>query len=126
MLSRCCNRKHIRCPSQLAAGRMVSAGALLALLAGSCLSAQTAPADLVLNWMNTIAQQELQQRAEAIGAIHTIAQADHRKQVVQAELLRDLGGLPDYSGPLNPEVTGQIRTDSYTIEKVIYRSLPGF
>ena len=126
MLSRCCNRKHIRCPSQLAAGRMVSAGALLALLAGSCLSAQTAPADPVLNWMNTIAQQELQQRAEAIGAIHTIAQADHRKQVVHAELLRDLGGLPDYSGPLNPEVTGQIRTDSYTIEKVIYQSLPGF
>jgi dienelactone hydrolase len=37
-----------------------------------------------------------------------------------------LGGLPDYKGPLNAKITGEIRTDSYTIEKVIYESLPGF
>jgi cephalosporin-C deacetylase-like acetyl esterase len=96
------------------------------MLAVFSLPAQTVPQDPVLNWMNAIAQQELQQRAEAIGEIHTVAQADQRKQVVHAEILKDLGGLPDYNGPLNARVTGVIHNDSFTIEKVIYESLPGF
>ena len=95
-------------------------------------SAQTVPQDPLLRqdpllaWMNAIAQHDLQQRAQAIAAIHTVAQAEQRKQFVRKELLDDLGGLPDYHGPLNPKITGEIRTDSYTIEKVIYESLPGF
>jgi hypothetical protein len=88
--------------------------------------AQTAAPDPVLSWMNSIAQQQLQQRAEAIEAIHTIAQAEHRKKIVRTRMLDDLGGLPDYHGPLNARITGEIRTDSYTIEKVVYESLPGF
>lgn len=90
------------------------------------MSAQTTAADPVLDWMNSIAQQQLRQRAEAIRVIHTVAEANRRKQIVHAKLLQDLGGLPKYDGPLNPKVTGEIRTDSYTIEKVIYESLPGF
>ena len=76
--------------------------------------------------MDTIAQEQLHQRAEALGAIHTIAQAESRKKLVRKTLLEDIGGLPDYTGPLNARITGQIRADSYTIEKVIYESLPGF
>ena len=79
-----------------------------------------------LNWMNSIGQRDLQQRAQAIRAIHSIAEAEQRKQFVRQALLKDVGGLPDYHGPLNAKVTGEIRTDSYTIEKVIYESLPGF
>jgi cephalosporin-C deacetylase-like acetyl esterase len=37
-----------------------------------------------------------------------------------------MGGLPDYKGPLNPRVTGRLQNESFTIEKVIYESLPGF
>ena len=37
-----------------------------------------------------------------------------------------IGGLPDYNGPLNPRVTGRIQGEGYTIEKVIFESLPGF
>jgi hypothetical protein len=95
-------------------------------VAVSSLPAQKVSQDPVLQWMNAIAQQELQQRAETIRGIHTVAQAEQRKQVVRAKLLDDLGGLPDYHGPLNAKVTGLIRNDSYTIEKVIYESLPGF
>jgi hypothetical protein len=95
-------------------------------LALSSLSAQEVPQDPVLRSMNEIAQQELQQRAETIREIHTIAQAEQRKEVVRSKLLDILGGLPDYKGPLNPRITGQLRSDSYTIEKVIYESLPGF
>ncbi len=100
--------------------------ASVAFLALSSLSAQNAPQDPLVSWMNEIAQQELQQRAKAIREIHTIDQADQRKQAVRTKLLDDLGGLPDYNGPLNARITGQIHNDSYTIEKVIYQSLPGF
>jgi cephalosporin-C deacetylase-like acetyl esterase len=95
-------------------------------LAASSLSAQEQPQDPVLDWMDTIAQQQVHQRAEAIGEIHTVSQAEERKKLVRKTILEDLGGLPDYRGPLNARITGQIRTDSYSIEKVIYDSLPGF
>jgi dienelactone hydrolase len=90
------------------------------------MSAQEQPQDPMLDWMDTIAQQQLQQRADAIAEIHTVAQMEHRKQVVREKLLEDLGGLPDYTGPLNARNTGQIQSGSYTIEKVIYESQPGF
>ena len=106
------------------------------LLIGVCLVAglaanyygwsQTTPEDPFLNWMNAIAQRDLQDRAQTIHAIHTIADAERRKQLVRQELLNDMGGLPDYHGPLNAKITGEIHTTSYTIEKVIYESLPSF
>jgi len=75
--------------------------------------------------MDETAQQELQERAAAIDQIHTVADAERRKQTVRQKLLELLGGLPDYKGPLNARVTGRLQNDSYTIEKVIYESLPG-
>jgi dienelactone hydrolase len=111
---------------QLSMKWAVSAVASVVFFAGSTLLAQEGPADPVLDWMDKIAQQQLQQRAEQISAIHTIAQAEQRKLAVRAKLVEDIGGLPNYNGPLNARITGQINNDSYTIEKVIYESLPGF
>lgn len=122
----CLGKRNRPCWPQLRMRPTLATFVFVTFVAVSSLSPQTAAPDPVLSWMNTIAQQELQKRAEAIGAIHTIPQAEHRKQVVHAKLLKDLGGLPDYRGPLNPKITGEIRTDSYTIEKVMYESLPGF
>jgi cephalosporin-C deacetylase-like acetyl esterase len=90
------------------------------------LAAEEASQNPLLGWMNGIAQQQLDQRAEKIRAVGTVAQAQARKQLVRAALLEDLGGLPDYHGPLHARIIGVIRNDSYTIEKVIYESLPGF
>jgi dienelactone hydrolase len=92
----------------------------------SAIAAQTPPQDSLLNWMNGIAQQELQRRAQTIRGIHTVDEAENRKRLVRKQLLDDIGGLPDYQGPLNARITGQIHAESYTIEKVIYESLPGF
>ncbi|MGH9326107.1 MAG: alpha/beta hydrolase family protein [Terriglobia bacterium] len=103
----------------------LTALAFAGFLALSSLSAQQSPSPL-LNWMNQIAQQELQHRKQAIDEIHTVAQANRRKQWVRKTLLQDLGGLPDYSGPLHARITGRIQNSSYTIEKVLYQSLPGF
>jgi len=76
--------------------------------------------------MDQIAQQQLERREKAIAEIHTVAGAQRRKHVVREKLMELLGGLPDYNGPLNPRITGRIQNESYTIEKVIFESLPGY
>jgi cephalosporin-C deacetylase-like acetyl esterase len=76
--------------------------------------------------MNQIAQEQLQKRENAIAMLHTIADAEVRKKWVRETLLDILGGLPDYNGPLNPRIVGRIEGPSFTIEKVIFESLPGF
>ncbi len=86
---------------------------------------QTKP-DPFLQWMDRIAQEHLDHREKAIAEIRTVADAERRKKWVREKFMEILGGLPDYNGPLNPRVTGRIEHDSYTIEKVIFESLPGF
>lgn len=76
--------------------------------------------------MDRIAQEQLQRREKAIAQIHSVADAERRRQSVREKLLALIGGLPDYSGPLNPRITGRIQSENYTIEKVIFESLPGF
>jgi acetyl esterase/lipase len=76
--------------------------------------------------MDRIAQQQLSGRERTIAEIQTIADAERRKQRVRAELLRILGGLPDYEGPLNARITGRLVNPSYTLEKVIFESLPHY
>jgi hypothetical protein len=98
---------------------------LLPLFAGSLLAQQPGP-DPLLRWMDGIAQRQLQLRETAIADIHNVADADRRKQWVRQTFLSILGGLPVYSGPLNPRVTGRIEAAKYTIEKIIFESLPGF
>ena len=98
----------------------------LALLSFLPLPAQEPAADPLLRWMNNIAQEQLQARERAIAAVRTVSDAERRKVLVRQKILETLGGLPDYTGPLNARVTGQIQADGYVIEKVIYESLPGY
>src|SRR6267142_5606903 len=106
---------------------MTVAAQCATLLSFSLLSAQPRPSDdPLLHWMDRIAQQALQRRENAIAEVRTVAGAERRKQAVREKILSMMGGLPDYKGPLNPRVTGHIQNKSYTIEKVIYESLPGF
>jgi hypothetical protein len=97
-----------------------------ALLAFLPSQAQTTVADPLLRWMDKIAQRQLDARDKEIAAVRTVADAERRKKVVRQKILDALGGLPDYSGPLNARVTGQIQADGYVIEKIIYESLPGY
>jgi len=76
--------------------------------------------------MNQIAQQKLEQREAAVGAVRNVADAERRKQWIRKTLLSLIGDLPDYNGPLNPKVTSRIQAEGYSIEKVIFQSLPGF
>ncbi len=97
-----------------------------AVLPLSPLVAQTPAQDPFLRWMDKIAQEELDSREKAIGAIHTVGDAERRKLWVRAKILEVLGGLPTYDGPLHAKVTGSIQADGYVIDKVIYQTLPGF
>ena len=82
--------------------------------------------DPFLLWLDRIAQQQLDERERAIAEIRDKAAADQRREFVRKKLLEILGGLPAYAGPLNARRTGEIASDGYTIEKVLFESLPGF
>ena len=82
--------------------------------------------DPLLRWMDKIAQQELDAREAIIANIRTVADAEQRKKVVREKIMRIMGGLPEYNGPLNARVTGTIQADGFVIEKIIYESLPGY
>jgi dienelactone hydrolase len=76
--------------------------------------------------MDRIAQQQLSEREATIARIRTVGEAKARQAWVRAKILELLGGLPDYNGPLNARVTGRIERTHYSIEKVIFESMPEF
>ena len=97
------------------------------IMMGACalnLATLTAAEDHFLQWMDRIAQQQLSQREAAVARIHTLSEAKARQAWVRAQILKLLAGLPDYPGPLNAQVTGRLERPRYTIEKVIFESLP--
>jgi hypothetical protein len=47
------------------------------------------------------------------------------QQELRAKLLDMIGGLPAEKTDLHPEITGKIQRDGYSIEKLIFQSLPG-
>jgi cephalosporin-C deacetylase-like acetyl esterase len=106
--------------------RLARALALATVFSPVCLPQQQSVQDPFLGWMDRIAQAQLDAREEAVTKVHSVADAERRKQVVRGKILEALGGLPDYSGPLNARVTGSLEADGYVIEKVIYESLPGY
>lgn len=97
----------------------------ICLLAPVC-SSQSGDKDLFLAWLDHIAQRHLDARERVIAAIRTRADADRRKEMVRAKLSELIGGLPAYNGPLNARITGRLKNDTHTIEKLIFESLPGF
>src|SRR5579872_227231 len=99
---------------------------LAPLLNLAYLYAQRPAGDALLHWMDKIAQAELQAREDTIAQIRTVNDAERHKKLVCEKMMRVLGGLPEYNGPLNPRITGTIHADGYSIEKIIYESLPGF
>jgi cephalosporin-C deacetylase-like acetyl esterase len=97
----------------------------LLLLAPFLFSQETKP-DPLLRWMDSIAQAQLQSRETELAKIRSVDDAERRKRFVRQTILALIGGLPDFSGPLNARITGRIQEDRYDIEKVIFESLPGF
>ncbi|WP_122091212.1 alpha/beta hydrolase family protein [Halalkalicoccus subterraneus] len=58
-------------------------------------------------------------------AIRSVTDHERRVERVRAAFLDALGGLPDERTPLCAECTGRVRQEGYSVEKVVYESLPG-
>ncbi len=84
------------------------------------------PETRLLRWMDHIAQEQLDRRAAEIAKVRTMEAAEQRKRWARDKVLELIGGLPDYTSPLNAKVTGRIEKPTYVIEKVIFESLPRF
>src|SRR5258708_2473893 len=94
------------------------------LLSTSLTLAADAQADL-LKWMDAIAQKQLDRRDAAIAQIRAPEQARERQKFVREKVLELMGGVPEYSGPLNARITGRLNQPGYAIEKILWQSLPG-
>lgn len=82
--------------------------------------------DALLQWMDRIAQKQLTSRVAAIAKVRTKADAERRRKWIRSKLLDIIGGLPDYRGPLNARVLGRLTNPHYTLEKIIFESLPRY
>src|SRR5262249_43273970 len=82
--------------------------------------------DPFLRWMDHIAQQHLDRRESAVAQIRTKAAAERRKQQGRAKLLEIIGGGPGHQGPPNTRTTGGGANSFYTLERVIFESLPHY
>ena len=76
--------------------------------------------------LNAIAVRQLKERGEAIAAIRDVPAAQARQDEVRARVLSLVGGLPDYRGPLNARVTKSTSREGFTIDHVLFESLPDY
>lgn len=76
-------------------------------------------------YLDGLAAKDEAQRASAVAAIHTHAEAEARQQEARRKLLALIGTLPERT-PLNPKVLGETHADGFTIRKVLFYSQPNF
>lgn len=67
----------------------------------------------------------LASREAEVAALSTQEQWMQRQQEVKQKIWGVVGGFPDKT-PLNAKVTGKVIKEDYTVENVIYESVPGF
>jgi cephalosporin-C deacetylase-like acetyl esterase len=76
------------------------------------------------SYLDAIAAQFTAQRAAAVAAIRTRAQAEARQAAVRSKILALLGPLPQRT-PLHAQITGETQADGFVIRKVVFESQPG-
>lgn len=81
--------------------------------------------DSLLEWMNRLAQAQLDERERVLAGITDRAAADARRRIVREKVLELIGGLPVAAGAVRARKTGEIAASGYRIEKILYESLPG-
>jgi hypothetical protein len=83
-------------------------------------------ADQMIHDMRRRSEACLRSQEAAKAQIRSVADFEAHRAKVRQAFLSAIGGLPEERTPLHPEVTGQVDGGSYTIEKLIYQSLPDF
>ncbi len=80
----------------------------------------------IQNYLNNIGYAFLSQRAAAVAAIRTQAQAQQRQQLVRQRFMELVGGVPATTGVVNVKQSGTVRDDNFTIENLMYESAPNY
>lgn len=82
-------------------------------------------ASLLQHRLNVSAFELLEKRAKLTEGLKTAD--DWRKRISEARAALDavIGPFPERT-PLNPRILGTVRKDGYTIEKIVFESMPGF
>lgn len=83
-------------------------------------------ADQLPHLLRQAAEQALAHQLTQKAALTTVAQFEAHRSQVRDHFLAAIGGLPTEKTPLNAHCTGTIEQGRYTLEKVVYESLPNF
>jgi hypothetical protein len=76
--------------------------------------------------INELAQRQLAERKAVVAKIRTEEDARRRMAESRAKVLRQIGGLPTYRGPLKAVTTKVRDQGSFIVENVHFESLPGY
>lgn len=78
---------------------------------------------MLYKYLEAECAKKLAERKKAVEALKTPEDVARRQADLRAKFLAALGGLPERT-PLNPRVTGTLRGEGFTVEKVIFESRP--
>jgi cephalosporin-C deacetylase-like acetyl esterase len=87
---------------------------------------QTQPRQPLITYLDSVAQAQLKERADAVARIQTRADAERRRAAVRQTVLRLIGGLPSARRPPAVRRFGTLEEEGFRVEKIAYESLPGF
>jgi hypothetical protein len=76
-------------------------------------------------YLDNLAAAYTSTRAESIGLIKSLADAEARQARVRKQIMSLVGTLPERT-PLNPRTLGSTQADGFRIEKVLFDSQPSF
>jgi cephalosporin-C deacetylase-like acetyl esterase len=89
-------------------------------------AATDTPRAQLLRSLRALAHRQLRARAEALAEVTTGEALQTRRAWVRETILRLIGGLPAARTPLQARVTGRRQGEGFTVENVLYESVPGF
>jgi cephalosporin-C deacetylase-like acetyl esterase len=80
---------------------------------------------MVRKYLDQRAYHQIAERQNEIAAIQNKGAVQKRQVYIRKTILKEIGGFPDRT-PLHAKITGTVDRPDYTIEKLVYQSLPHF
>ncbi|MBP7141564.1 MAG: acetylxylan esterase [Opitutaceae bacterium] len=99
---------------------------LFVFAASAGIAAEADDAGMLDRYLAPIAARQLSQRAAEVDSLQTPEQVKARQKYIHERLLAQIGGLPEKRTPLRAKVTGVVDGGDYTVEKVVFESLPRY
>lgn len=82
--------------------------------------------DQLIHYIRRRAEAAFRRREDERAALTSVAAFEAYRERMRERFLKAIGGLPGEKTKLNAKVTGTLDRGAYTIEKVLYESVPGF